>query len=185
MAVGYFSLSLRCEPQHEAPVRPWLRPPHSVRIDVLIHYLRSQDERWLVELAPWGPDGQVMASCRGPRTEDNRTRLLPLVHDPACALLEQALQGFALLHFGVHAFRPRIFGVPDWQGISALLYEQDEHDTLLMQLQLRVDADGSLRSALGPPVGEPVVQALEQGDADPLHALVRIARARVQSLACR
>ena len=155
-------------------------PAVAVHADLLVKYLRSPDERRLVELRPWGDRSQLMARCRGPRDHDTETRLLPMVHDAKRSPAIQALRCLGVLYFGSTGLLPRILGEPDWTE-AALTLQDDREDIdqrLLLQVQLRVEGRNSLRALVRPGAGgaqpTPVTMPIRPGDADPLHALLRI-----------
>lgn len=153
--------------------------PVAVHADLLVKYPRTPDERRLVELRPWGDRSQLMARCRGPRDHDTETRLLPMVHDATRPPAVQALRCLGVLYFGPSGLLPRILGEPDWN--EATLTLQDDRDDvdqrLLLQVQLRVEGRNTLRTLVrpgSPGANTPVTMTLRPGDADPLHALLRI-----------
>ncbi len=155
-------------------------PAVAVHADLLVKYLRSPDERRLVELRPWGDRSQLMARCRGPRDHDTETRLLPMVHDAKRSPAIQALRCLGVLYFGSTGLLPRILGEPDWTE-AALTLQDDREDIdqrLLLQVLLRVEGRNSLRALVRPGAGgaqpTPVTMPIRPGDADPLHALLRI-----------
>lgn len=152
----------------------------AVHADVLVKYLRSPDERRLVELRPWGDRSQLMARCRGPRDHDTETRLLPMVHDAKRSPAIQALRCLGVLYFGPTGLLPRILGEPDWTEATLTLQDdrEDIEQRLLLQVQLRVEGRNALRALVRPGQGgaqpTPVTMPVRPGDADPLHALLRI-----------
>ena len=155
-------------------------PAVAVHADLLVKYLRSPDERRLVELRPWGDRSQLMARCRGPRDHDTETRLLPMVHDAKRSPAIQALRCLGVLYFGSTGLLPRILGEPDWTEATLTLQDdrEDIDQRLLLQVQLRVEGRNSLRALVRPGAGgaqpTPVTMPIRPGDADPLHALLRI-----------
>jgi hypothetical protein len=155
-------------------------PAVAVHADVLVKYLRSPDERRLVELRPWGDRSQLMARCRGPRDHDTETRLLPMVHDAKRSPAVQALRCLGALYFGPTGLLPRILGEPDWTEATLTLQDdrEDIEQRLLLQVLLRVEARNALRALVRPGHGgtaaAPVSMPVRPGDADPLHALLRI-----------
>ena len=155
-------------------------PAVAVHADVLVKYLRSPDERRLVELRPWGDRSQLMARCRGPRDHDTETRLLPMVHDAKRSPAIQALRCLGVLYFGSTGLLPRILGEPDWTEATLTLQDdrEDIDQRLLLQVMLRVEGRNSLRALVRPgpagAQGAPAAMPVRPGDADPLHALLRI-----------
>ncbi len=152
----------------------------AVHADVLVKYLRSPDERRLVELRPWGDRSQLMARCRGPRDHDTETRLLPMVHDAKRSPAVQALRCLGVLYFGSTGLLPRILGEPDWTEATLTLQDDREEvdQRLLLQVLLRVESRNTLRALVRPGHGgtsaAPATMPVRPGDADPLHALLRI-----------
>jgi hypothetical protein len=154
-------------------------PAVAVHADLLVKYLRSPDERRLVELRPWGDRSQLMARCRGPRDHDTETRLLPMVHDAKRSPAVQALRCLGVLYFGPTGLLPRILGEPDWTEATLTLQDdrEDVDQRLLLQVQLRVESRNTLRAIVRTGQGgtaTPSTMTIRPGDADPLHALLRI-----------
>jgi hypothetical protein len=75
---------------------------------------------------------------------------------------------------------PRILGEPDWTEATLTLQDdrEDIEQRLLLQVLLRVEARNALRALVRPGHGgtaaAPVSMPVRPGDADPLHALLRI-----------
>jgi hypothetical protein len=158
-------------------------PSVSVHAELVVKYHRCPDEKRLVELRPWGDRSQLMARCRGPREHETETRLLPMVHDAKRPPAVQALRCLGALFFGQAGLVPRILGEPDWSEATLLLQDdrEDADERLLLQLALQVESRSSLRALVrqgnGSPPPSPASVAMRPGDADPLHALLRIALA--------
>jgi hypothetical protein len=135
-----------------------------------------------VELRPWGDRSQLMARCRGPRDHDTETRLLPMVHDAKRSPAVQALRCLGALYFGPTGLLPRILGEPDWTEATLTLQDdrEDIDQRLLLQVLLRVEGRNTLRALLrqgGPQAAAsavPSTMPIRPGDADPLHALLRV-----------
>jgi hypothetical protein len=155
-------------------------PVVAVHADIVVKYLRSPDERRLVELRPWGDRSQLMARCRGPRDHDTETRLLPMVHDAKRSPAVQALRCLGVLYFGPTGLLPRILGEPDWTEATMTLQDdrEDIDQRLLLQVNLRIEGRNAMRALVRPGAAgaapAPATLPVRPGDADPLHALLRI-----------
>lgn len=160
--------------------RPITSVPAAVRAELCVRYRSGPDERRAVELRPWGDKLQLMAHSRGPRDHDCETRLLPLVHDPRHQPVVQALRALAALYFGPTGLVPRILGEPDWEEATLELQRDgDDGPVELLKVQLRIEAPAGLRALVRHSMPAraqtgPVTLAVRPGDADPLHALLRV-----------
>jgi hypothetical protein len=158
-----------------------VRSPAAVRADIAVQYTACPEERRLVELRFWGEQQQLMAHSRGPREHDCETKLLPLTHDGRRSPVVTALRGLAALYFGPSGLLPRIIGEPDWTSATLTLQTDPgaEAHQLLLQVQLRIDGHNGLRANVRHSMPDaaqpgPVSLVIRPGDADPLHALLRV-----------
>lgn len=173
--------STRPQPFAATPPRPAAEVAPVVRAELTVHYMRSPPEHRRVELRPWGERSQLMAQCRGPREHESETRLLPVVHDPRRATAVEALRCLSVLYFGPTGLLPRILGEPDWCEASLqLMTEGDDADAPpLLLVQLKVEGRMGLRALVrngqaGTELPTPTSMSMRPGDADPLHALLRV-----------
>ncbi|NRF68205.1 hypothetical protein HLB44_14520 [Aquincola sp. S2] len=152
----------------------------AMRADLIVQYQAGEPEQRSVELRFWGEQQQLMAHSRGPREHDSETRLLPLTHDGKRSAVVTALRGLAALYFGPTGLLPRIIGDPDWTTATLTLQSDSSDDAqVLLQVNLRIDGPNGLRAHVRhsmPDVAQagPVSLILRPGDADPLHALLRV-----------
>ncbi|WP_284616704.1 hypothetical protein [Aquabacterium humicola] len=158
-----------------------VRPPPAVRADITVQYAGAPEEQRMVELRFWGDQQQLMAHSRGPSELDCETRLLPLTHDGKRSPTVTALRGLAALYFGPTGLLPRIIGEPDWTSATMSLQSDPDGEghQMLLQVQLRIDGHNGLRANVrhsmpGAAQQGPVSLVIRPGDADPLHALLRV-----------
>lgn len=154
----------------------WLQPVHA---EVLADFGAAGSERQLAELRPWGASGGVTVSCCSMGGHYD-AQTLERDADPRAPTSQQAVQLLAHFFFGPGGLAPRILGPVEWVGASLTLNDADDGHSTLLQLQIRPLVDGMRRAMASCRLDQDGAQKafllyLQPADADPLHALLRVA----------
>jgi hypothetical protein len=171
-------------PRPAAALRTGLRLGWSepVRAEVLADFGKHGSERQLAELRPWGSGGDVDVSCCSIGGHHD-TQTLPRDPDPQMPASQQAVQLLATFFFGGAGLVPRIIGPVEWRAASMTLRYSDDDDpaNALLRLHIKPVDAGSQRAAMASCRQEQdgahkaFLLYLRPADADPLHALLRVA----------